>query len=140
MDYTFDNISLIIYYCNAFRWFIKQTTCEPIIYTNSKKYASAAENAVDRNFSTCTRTKSMGTNSPEKKVWWKVDLGALHNIHSVQIMFKNYNMEGMGIDILWYTKKFGVEVLILSLNHNGYWEYLSNYYQKKKYISIKVSS
>lgn len=35
----------------------------------------AAGNAVDRNSTTCMRTQPIGLNSPEKSVWWKVDLG-----------------------------------------------------------------
>ena len=53
-----------------------------------------AGNAVDRNISTCMRTKEIGRNSPEKTVWWKVDLGGMLNIHSVNILFKNYNGYG----------------------------------------------
>ena len=53
-----------------------------------------AGNAVDRNISTCMRTQEIGRNSPEKTVWWKVDLGGMHNIYSVNILFKNYNGYG----------------------------------------------
>nr|XP_022311206.1 uncharacterized protein LOC111116503 [Crassostrea virginica] len=48
-----------------------------------------AENAVDGNTATCTRTKEIGRNSPDKTVWWKVDLGGVYNIYSVNILFKN---------------------------------------------------
>ena len=54
-----------------------------------------AENAVDGNTATCTRTKEIASNSPDKTVWWKVDLGGVYNIHSVNILFKNY--DGYGI-------------------------------------------
>nr|XP_022311771.1 multiple epidermal growth factor-like domains protein 10 isoform X1 [Crassostrea virginica] len=50
-----------------------------------------AENAVDGNKATCMRTKTIGPNSPEKTVWWKVDLGGVYNIYSVNILFKNYD-------------------------------------------------
>ncbi|XP_078330765.1 uncharacterized protein LOC111112385 [Crassostrea virginica] len=50
-----------------------------------------AENAVDRNTVTCMRTRSIGPNSPDKTVWWKVDLGGVYNIYSVNILFKNYD-------------------------------------------------
>ena len=96
--------------------------------------ASAAENAVDRIFSTCTRTKPIDTTNPDKTVWWKVDLGGVYNIHSVQIMFKNYNMQGIIINILMGIdiphKKIEVEVLILSLNHNGNWAHFSTIPQR----------
>ena len=54
-----------------------------------------AENAVDGNTATCTRTDHIGPNSPHKTVWWKVDLGGVFNIYSVNIMFKNYDGYGM---------------------------------------------
>nr|XP_022311776.1 multiple epidermal growth factor-like domains protein 10 isoform X2 [Crassostrea virginica] len=50
-----------------------------------------AEKAVDGNTATCTRTHEIGPNSPFKTVWWKVDLGGVYNIYSVNILFKNYN-------------------------------------------------
>lgn len=37
----------------------------------------------------------MGRNSPFKTMWWKVDLGGLYNIYSINIVFKNYDGEGM---------------------------------------------
>ena len=54
-----------------------------------------AENAVDRNIATCTRTEQIGGNSPYKTVWWKVDLGEVYNIYSVNILFKNYDSYGL---------------------------------------------
>ena len=54
-----------------------------------------AEKAVDGNTATCTRTHEIGPNSPFKTVWWKVDLGGVYNIYSVNILFKNYNGYGM---------------------------------------------
>ena len=53
-------------------------------------YAFVAGNAVDRNITTCTRAIEIGKNSPKKTVWWKVDLGGVYNIYSVNILFKNY--------------------------------------------------
>ncbi|XP_078327601.1 uncharacterized protein LOC144623186 [Crassostrea virginica] len=50
-----------------------------------------AENAVDRNTATCMRTDIIGPTSPYKTVWWKVDLGGVYNIYSVNILFKNYD-------------------------------------------------
>ena len=37
----------------------------------------------------------IGRNSPNKTVWWMVDLGEVYNIYSVNIMFKNYDGYGM---------------------------------------------
>nr|XP_022305551.1 platelet endothelial aggregation receptor 1-like [Crassostrea virginica] len=50
-----------------------------------------AENAVDGNKATCMRTEPIGGNSPYKSVWWRVDLGGVYNINSVNILFKNYD-------------------------------------------------
>ena len=54
-----------------------------------------AELAVDGNTATCMRTESIGSNSPDKTVWWKVDLGGVYNIYSVSVLFKNYVSFGM---------------------------------------------
>nr|XP_022311761.1 receptor-type tyrosine-protein phosphatase epsilon-like [Crassostrea virginica] len=50
-----------------------------------------ADNAVDRDISTCMRTREIGPNSLNKTVWWRVDLGRVYNIYSVNILFKNYD-------------------------------------------------
>nr|XP_022311645.1 multiple epidermal growth factor-like domains protein 10 isoform X2 [Crassostrea virginica] len=49
-----------------------------------------AGNAVDRDITTCMRTEHIGPNSLDKTVWWKVDLGGVYGIYSVNILFKNY--------------------------------------------------
>ena len=49
-----------------------------------------ASNAVDRDITTCMRTEQIGPTSPDRTVWWKVDLGGVYNIYSVNILFKNY--------------------------------------------------
>lgn len=36
-----------------------------------------ASNAVDRNTATCMKSHTKGINSPEKTVWWKVNLGGV---------------------------------------------------------------
>ena len=54
-----------------------------------------AGNAVDRHITTCMRTDVIGGNSPYQTVWWKVDLGGVYNIYSVNILFKNYDGYGM---------------------------------------------
>ncbi|XP_078330759.1 receptor-type tyrosine-protein phosphatase kappa-like [Crassostrea virginica] len=51
----------------------------------------SAENAVDRNTATCMRTEPIGGNNRYKTVWWKVDLGGVYNIYSVNILFRNYD-------------------------------------------------
>nr|XP_022311625.1 receptor-type tyrosine-protein phosphatase epsilon-like isoform X1 [Crassostrea virginica] len=49
-----------------------------------------ASNAVDRNITTCMRAKGIGLTSEHKFEWWKVDLGGVYNIYSINIIFKNY--------------------------------------------------
>lgn len=50
-----------------------------------------ASNAVDGKPSTCMRTLPIGHNNPNKKVWWKVDLGGVHSIYKINIVFRDYN-------------------------------------------------
>ncbi|XP_034321050.2 uncharacterized protein [Magallana gigas] len=50
-----------------------------------------AGNAVDRDLSTCMRTREIGFNSSYKTVWWKVDFGGVYNIYSINIVFRSYN-------------------------------------------------
>ena len=52
-------------------------------------------NAVDREIETCMRTLAIGSTSPEQTTWWKVDLGGVYSIYSVNILFKNYPGYGM---------------------------------------------
>ena len=54
-----------------------------------------ASKAVDRDITTCMRAKPIGTSSVDNTVWWRVDLGGVYNIYSVNILFKNYHGEGM---------------------------------------------
>lgn len=54
-----------------------------------------AYSAVDRVRETCTRTYEIGPDSPHKTVWWKVDLGGVFNIYSINIQFKNYDGHGL---------------------------------------------
>lgn len=54
-----------------------------------------AGNAVDRNVTTCMRTEPIGGASFYNSVWWRVDLSGVYSIHSVDILFKNY--DGFGI-------------------------------------------
>ena len=54
------------------------------------------------------RTKTIGPSSPEKSAWWKVDLGGVYNIYSVNIFFLNY--EGYGISIfISYDKHISLQ-------------------------------
>ena len=61
----------------------------------SSTNAFSAAKAVDRDMTTCMRTNDIGRTSPDKSMWWKVDLGLVYTIHSVSIMFKNYIDKGV---------------------------------------------
>lgn len=56
---------------------------------------SEAMNAVDGNIATCMRTGDIGPTSDYKTVWWKVYLGGVYNIYSINIQFKNYDSHGL---------------------------------------------
>lgn len=58
-----------------------------------------AGNAIDRNTATCMRTDAIGIGptASYKHTWWKVDLGEVYSIHSIDILFKNYDTFGMYI-------------------------------------------
>lgn len=71
----------------------KTATQSPLYPGSETLYG--AHNAVDRNTLTCMRTEQMGRNSPYKTMWWKVDLGGLHNVYCIHILFKNYDSLGM---------------------------------------------
>ena len=68
---------------------------------HGRNNAYQAANAVDGNITTCMRTQPIGagTNVPDKTMWWKVDLGGIYNIYSVNILFRKYEGEGMFYDI-----------------------------------------
>lgn len=67
-----------------------QLHTRPQIGTNT-----AAISAVDGDADTCMGTNEIGSNSPDKWVWWKVDLGAVYSIYSIDILFRNY--DGYGV-------------------------------------------
>lgn len=58
-------------------------------------YFYPAKNAIDRNTATCARTLAIGYRSRFKTVWWKVDLGRVHNLYNMGILFKSYDGYGM---------------------------------------------
>lgn len=41
------------------------------------------------------RTDNIGTAALHKATWWKVDLGGVYNIFDINILFKNYDSDGM---------------------------------------------
>lgn len=73
-----------------------------------------ADNAVDGETTTCMRAIPIGIgySYPEKTVWWKVDLGGLYSIHSINILFKNYDdLDDLG--------KYSVDIIFK--NYAGYY-------------------
>lgn len=68
------------------------------IATQSHTYNdNDASRAVDGNTATCMQSDviGVGTYFRYRTVWWKVDLGEVHNIYSINIQFKNYNGYGL---------------------------------------------
>lgn len=64
---------------------------------------------MDGNTATCMRTIVIGTglSTPDKTVWWKVDLGGVYNIYRISILFKNYDGYGvyyLSIESLFFEK------------------------------------
>ncbi|XP_061185178.1 multiple epidermal growth factor-like domains protein 10 [Saccostrea echinata] len=53
----------------------------------------AAVNAVDRNNSSCMRTREIGSASPYRETWWMVDLGDIYSVFKIRILFKGYGEE-----------------------------------------------
>lgn len=65
-----------------------------------------AYRALDRDEKTCTRADDIGPNSSKKNVLWRVDLGGVFNIYSINILFRNY--DGFGINLcsfIYYESK-----------------------------------
>ena len=82
----------------------KAATQSNIFHTKpSETYKYVANNAVDRDTRTCMRTEVIGPTSQDKTMWWKVDLGGVYSIYSVNILFKNY--DGLGILLSFYHFK-----------------------------------
>lgn len=61
-------------------------------YWGSSYYAN---DAIDRKTTTCSRTQDIGYASMFKTVWWKVDLGRVHNLYNMGILFESYDGYGM---------------------------------------------
>lgn len=61
--------------------------------------------AVDGNISTCMRTEEIGFSSRYKTTWWKVDLGGVYSIYSINVLFKNYAY-GYGTQICIFLKSY----------------------------------
>lgn len=61
-----------------------------------------ATNALDRQIGTCMRTEEIGLNSAYHSMWWKVDLGGINNIYSINIIFREYTGYGI-VHIFYFT-------------------------------------
>lgn len=77
----------------SFQAFATQSPAYPSSSSSYNLYK--ASNAVDRNTDTCMRTDHIGLQSPHRSMWWKVDLGGVRSIYSIQILFINYDSFGM---------------------------------------------
>lgn len=84
----------IIYHIYEYIYYLLDDLSFNKFATQSKTYTGSiydACNAVDGNLGTCMRTYNIGPNSPDKTVWWMVDLGGIYNIYSINILFKKYD-------------------------------------------------
>ncbi|XP_062573679.1 uncharacterized protein LOC134235558 [Saccostrea cucullata] len=48
------------------------------------------EKAIDGDIETCMKNDAIGQNSPDKTVWWTIDLGSNLNIYSIIVYFRDY--------------------------------------------------
>lgn len=112
---------------------IDKNATQSTTFAASTWYASRYEagNAVDRDTTTCMRTEIIGENSPDKTVWWEVDLGRVYNIHSVDILFKNYDGFGIVLPIYKYdTCTHKIDAYSINL--------LGHYFKDRSYIDYIV--
>lgn len=85
------------------------------IATQSHTYNNnAASRAVDGNPATCMQTDviGVGTSFRYNTVWWKVDLGGVYSIHSINIQFRNY--DGYGLCVVFLPCIYTVNCIICS--------------------------
>ena len=90
-----------------------------------------ASNAVDRDITTCMRTKGIGLTSKYMTEWWKVDLGGVYNIYSINILFKNYQGYGIVLLIVYYLLQKALFEQVLSF-------FIEMFYRKSKLIFYMV--
>lgn len=104
----------------------------PLYPSQSAYYLYRASNALDRNANTCMRTDDIGINAPYETVWWKVDLGVVCNIYSINILFKNYDGKGICVflcTVIWQS----VIEHVGNLSHptGGFKPFVLNYFLKR---------
>lgn len=101
--------------------------------------STGARNAVDKNTATCTRQYDIGSSSLRKTVWWKVDLGDVHNICSISIFFKTYDGYGMYFNQCNYVNKRLLELRILASSEKYDFLFLRYYtFFKNQLVLIKT--
>lgn len=94
----FNDPSTYFFDLDCLIFLFKDDISENKIATQSHTYNNNdASRAVDGNIATCMQTDTIGVgnNFPYKTVWWKVDLGAVYSIYSINIKFRNYDGYGM---------------------------------------------
>lgn len=74
---------------------LKKNASQSPIMTPDPLNRYRAGNAVDGNTGTCMRTNDTGTTALHKATWRKVDLGGVYNIYDINVLFKNYDSDGM---------------------------------------------
>lgn len=84
-------MTLVFYFCTDDLSFQKVASQSSTWYG----YIHNASYAVDRNTSTWARMLEMGRSSLTKTAWWKVDLGGVYNIYSINVLFKLWDGYGM---------------------------------------------
>lgn len=101
---TVSLFDIVKFHCNYYEkiCFIDELSREKLAsqshtQTGSFSGENGAHYAVDGIAKTCTKTKDIGTSSKNKNVWWKVDLGEIKNIYSIEIQFRNYDTKGISI-------------------------------------------
>lgn len=61
-----------------------------VLFVLCFSYPTDASYPVNGNTAICIKQYEKGLNSPYKTVLWKIDLGGVHNIKSISILFKTY--------------------------------------------------
>ncbi|XP_062571458.1 multiple epidermal growth factor-like domains protein 11 isoform X2 [Saccostrea cucullata] len=108
-----------------------------------------AENAVDDDIGTCSRSEVFGHNSPIKSAWWYVDLGETESIYRINILYRDYTgyvqrqrgrMAGFSLFIsnstqkqdghLCYKDKNGLPPLNFSIICSGHGRYIIFYNER----------
>lgn len=77
--------------------FIDDISQNKIATQSHTNYNNDASRAVDGNTATCMQTDviGVGTSFKHRTVWWKVYLGGVYSIYSINIQFKNYDGHGL---------------------------------------------